>query len=88
MTSCISFAKTARCEIIGEALRLLTSHLSGRFVVAQQSVYLTLGSLRQPQVVFYTLSNFWLEGLTVPRPGAGNAIRQACSSKILSSESQ
>jgi hypothetical protein len=36
--------------------------------VAQQSVHLTLGILRQSQAVFYALSFFWLDGFAVPAP--------------------
>jgi hypothetical protein len=36
--------------------------------VAQQSVHLTLGSLRKSQGVFYALPFFWLDGEAVPAP--------------------
>ncbi len=36
--------------------------------VAQQSVHLTLGILRQSQAVFYALAFFWLDGFAVPAP--------------------
>ena len=35
---------------------------------AQQSVHLTLGSLRTSQAVFYALAFFWLDGFAVPTP--------------------
>jgi hypothetical protein len=35
---------------------------------AQQSVHLTLGSLRKSQAVSYALSFFWLDGFAVPAP--------------------
>ena len=35
---------------------------------AQQSVHLTLGSLRKSQAVFYTFSFFWLDSFAVPTP--------------------
>ena len=35
---------------------------------SQQSVHLTLGSLRQSQAVFYALAFFWLDGFAVPAP--------------------
>jgi hypothetical protein len=35
---------------------------------AQQSVHLTLGSLRTSQAVFHALSFFWLDGFAVPAP--------------------
>jgi hypothetical protein len=35
---------------------------------SQQSVHLTLGSLRQSQAVFYAFSFFWLDGFAVPAP--------------------
>jgi hypothetical protein len=38
MTSCLSFAKSSRCQFVSKALRLFNSQRSGRFVVAQQSV--------------------------------------------------
>jgi len=68
MTSCLSFAKSSRCEFVSKALRLFNSQRSGRFVVAQQSVHLTLGILRQSQTVFYALAFFWLDGFAVPAP--------------------
>jgi hypothetical protein len=34
----------------------------------QQSVHLTLGSLRKSQAVFHALSFFWLDGFAVPAP--------------------
>jgi hypothetical protein len=37
-------------------------------VASQQSVHLTLGSLRQFQAVSYALSFFWLDGFAVPAP--------------------
>jgi len=49
-------------------LRLFNSQRSGKFVVAQQSVHLTLGILRKSQAVFYALSFFWLDGFAVPAP--------------------
>jgi hypothetical protein len=33
---------------------------------AQQSMHLTLGSLRQSQAFFYALSFFWLDGFATP----------------------
>jgi hypothetical protein len=36
--------------------------------VAQQSVHLTLGILRQSQAVSYALAFFWLDGFAVPAP--------------------
>jgi hypothetical protein len=36
--------------------------------IAQQSVHLTLGILRQSQAVFYALAFFWLDGFAVPAP--------------------
>jgi len=35
---------------------------------AQQSVHLTLGSLRKSEAVFYALAFFWLDGFAVPAP--------------------
>jgi len=35
---------------------------------AQQSVHLTLGSLRKSQAVSYALAFFWLDGFAVPAP--------------------
>jgi len=35
---------------------------------AQQSVYLTLGILRQSKAVFYAAAFFWLDGFAVPAP--------------------
>ncbi len=36
--------------------------------VAQQSVHLTLGILRQSQAVSHALAFFWLDGFAVPAP--------------------
>jgi hypothetical protein len=36
--------------------------------IAQQSVHLTLGILRQSQAFFYALSFFQLDGFAVPAP--------------------
>ena len=35
---------------------------------AQQSVHLTLGSLRTSQAVLHALAFFWLDGFAVPAP--------------------
>ena len=35
---------------------------------AQQSVHLTLGSLRKSQAVSHALAFFWLDGFAVPAP--------------------
>jgi hypothetical protein len=48
---------------------------------AQQSVHLTLGSLRKSQAVSYALSFFQLDGFAVPSPSAGNANRWAVPCK-------
>ena len=37
-------------------------------IAAQQSVHLTLGTLRQSQAVSYALAFFWLDGFAVPAP--------------------
>ena len=39
MTSCLSFAKSSRCEFVSKALRLFNSQRSGKFVVAQHGVH-------------------------------------------------
>ena len=42
---------------------------------AQQSVHLTLGSLRTSQAVSHTLAFFWLDGFAVPTPAPVSANR-------------
>ena len=46
MTSCLSFAKSSRCEFVSKALYLFLSQRSGRLVFALQSVHWTLRILR------------------------------------------
>ena len=78
MTSCVSFAKSLRCEFVSKALRLFNSQRSGKFVVAQQSVQRApdpstgsgqaLGSLATSQAVFYAFSFFTSDGVPPPAP--------------------
>ena len=45
MTSCLSFAKSSRCKFVSKVLHIFNSQCFGKFVVTQQSVHPTGGSL-------------------------------------------
>ena len=49
-------------------LQLIAQNNLSVNVTSQQSVHLTLGSLRTSQAVSHALAFFWLDGFAVPAP--------------------
>jgi len=54
---------------------------------AQQSVHLTLGTLRTSQAFSHALSFFWLDGFAVPAPAqVTQTVSPSLSNKVFQSE--